>query len=238
MYYLSHPPDSSNKVSDNKAALIYDQIASRLSKFNENIYKVRVERDEKRELLILEVIDHDGTVHQASSVSGGTLRFLAMIALELDTRAGGLICLEEPENSIYPDRIPKVLEFLQDIAANPKKPVGADNPLRQIIINTHSPIILNQVSADDLLFAELKELERDGLRFKRSCFSCLPDTWRKKAFPESDTVSKDKLFSCLKSIFPAEGQATDIASKSKQKKSKKAEERFDPQLQLPTFSDV
>jgi hypothetical protein len=33
LYYLSHPPNSSNKVSDNKAALIYDQIASRLSKF-------------------------------------------------------------------------------------------------------------------------------------------------------------------------------------------------------------
>jgi predicted ATPase len=64
-------------------------IASRLSKFNENICKVRVVRDEKRELLILEVIDHDGTVHQASSVSAGTLRFLAMIALDLDTRAGG-----------------------------------------------------------------------------------------------------------------------------------------------------
>ena len=238
LYYLSHPPDSSNKVSDNKAALVYDQIASRLSKFNENIYKVRIERDEKQELLILEVIDHDGTVHQASSVSAGTLRLLAMIALDLDTRAGGLICLEEPENSIYPDRIPKVLEFLQDIAANPKKPVGANNPLRQIIINTHSPIILNQVSADDLLFAELKELERDDLRFKRSCFSCLPDTWRKKAFPESDTVSKDKLFSYLKSIFPAEEQATNIASKSKQKKSKKAEERLDPQLQLPTFRDI
>ncbi|MCD4764623.1 MAG: AAA family ATPase [Desulfobacterales bacterium] len=243
LYYLSHPPDSSNldssnKVSDNKAALIYDQIASRLSKFNENISKVRVERDEKRELLILEVIYHDGTVHQAGSVSGGTLRFLAMIALELDTRAGGLICLEEPENSIYPDHIPKVLEFLQDIAANPERPVGADNPLRQIIINTHSPIILNQVSADDLLFAELKELERDNLRFKRSCFSCLPDTWRKKAFSESDTVSKDKLFSYLKSIFPAEEQSLDISPKSKQKKSKRADERFDPQLQLPSFKDV
>jgi hypothetical protein len=114
----------------------------------------------------------------------------------------------------------------------------ADNPLRQIIINTHSPIILNQVSDDDLLFAELKELERDDLRFKRSCFGCLPDTWRKKAFSESDTVSKDKLFSYLKSIFPAEEQATDIASKSKQKKSESADDRFDPQLQLPTFGDV
>ncbi len=248
LYYLSHPPDSSNidssnldssnKVSDNKAALIYDQIASRLSKFNENIYKVRVERDEKRELLILEVIDHDGTVHQARSVSGGTLRFLAMIVLELDTRAGGLICLEEPENSIYPDRIPKVLEFLQDIAANPEKPAGPDNPLRQIIINTHSPIILNQVPAADLLFAELKELERDNLRFKRSCFSCLPDTWRKKAFSESHTVSKDKLFSYLKSIFPAEKQSLDISPKSKQKKSKSADERLDPQLRLPSFRDV
>ncbi|MBU3981358.1 MAG: AAA family ATPase, partial [Proteobacteria bacterium] len=110
LYYLSHVPGSSNK-----AVLTYDQIASRLSKFNENIHKVRVERDEKRELLTLEVVDYDGTVHRASSVSGGTLRFLAMIVLELDTRPVGLICLEEPENSIYPDRIPEVLKLLQDI---------------------------------------------------------------------------------------------------------------------------
>lgn len=238
LYYLSHPRGSSNKVSDNKAALIYNQIALRLSKFNENIHKVRVEHDEKRELLTLEVVDHDGTVHRANSVSSGILRFLAMIALKLDTRAGGLICLEEPENSIYPDRIPEVLKLLQDIATNPKRPVGADNPLRQIIINTHSPIILNQVPADNLLFAELKELERAGLKFKRACFSCLPDTWRKKAFPESDTVSKDRLFSYLKSIFPAEEQALDISPKSKHKKSESADDRFDPQLRLPSFSDV
>ncbi|MBU2521569.1 MAG: AAA family ATPase [Proteobacteria bacterium] len=238
LYYLSHVPGSSNKVSDNKAVLTYDQIASRLSKFNENIHKVRVERDEKRELLTLEVVDHDGTVHRASSVSGGTLRFLAMIVLELDTRPVGLICLEEPENSIYPDRIPEVLKLLQDIATNPKRQVGPDNPLRQIIINSNSPIILNQVSADNLLFTGLKELECAGLKFKRACFSCLPDTWRKKAFPESDTVSKDKVFSYLKSIFPAEEQSLDISPKPKQKKSESTDDRFDPQLRLPTFSDV
>jgi len=237
LYYLSHAPGSSNKVSDNKAVLTYDQIASRLSKFNENIYKVRVEHNKKRELLILKVVDHDGTVHRANSVSGGTLCFLAMIILELDTRSGGLICLEEPENSIYPDRIPEVLKLLQDIVTNPKRPVGPDNPLRQIIINTHSPVILNQVSADNLLFAELKELERAGLKFKRACFSCLPDTWRKKAFSESDTVSKDKLFSYLKSIFPAGEQAIDTASKSKQKKSESADDRPDLQMRLPSFRD-
>ncbi len=237
LYYLSHAQGSSNKVSDNKAALIYDQIASRLSKFNENIHKVRVEHDEKRELLTLEVVDHNGTVHRANSVSVGTLRFLAMIALELDTRSGGLICLEEPENSIYPDRIPEVLKLLQDIATDPKRLAGPDNPLRQIIINTHSPVILTQVSADNLLFAELKELERAGLKFKRAYFSCLPDTWRKKAFPESDTVSKDKLFSYLKSIVPAEEQAIDIGPKSKQKKSESTDDRPDLQMRLPSFRD-
>ncbi|MBU4288066.1 MAG: AAA family ATPase [Proteobacteria bacterium] len=238
LYYLSRLRGSSNKASDNKAALIYDQIALRLSKLSEDVYKVRVEHDEKRELLTLEVVDHDGTVHRANSVSSGILRFLAMIALKLDTRAGGLICLEEPENSIYPDRIPEVLKLLRDIATNPKRPVGPDNPLRQIIINTHSPIILNQVFADNLLFAELKELERAGLKFKRACFSCLPDTWRKKAFPESDTVSKDRLFSYLKSIFPAEEQALDINPKSKHKKSESTDDRPDLQMRLPSFSDV
>jgi len=238
LYYLSHAPGSSNKASDNKAVLTYDQIASHVSKFNENIHKVRVKHDEKRELLTLEVIDHNGTVHRANSLSGGTLRFLAMIILEIDTRMGGLICLEEPENSIYTDRISEVLKLLQDIATNPKRPVGPDNPLRQIIINTYSPVILNQVSDDNLLFAELKELKRAGLRFKRACFSCLPDTWRKKAFSESDTVSKDKLFSYLKSIFPAGEQSLDISPKPKQKKSESADDRPDLQMRLPTFRDV
>jgi len=89
-------------------------------------------------LLTLNVTGGDGTVHPARALSDGTLRFLALTLLELDPEATGLLCLEEPENGIYPDRIPAMLRLLRDIATDTEEPLGDDNPLRQVIINTHS----------------------------------------------------------------------------------------------------
>jgi predicted ATPase len=77
---------------------IYDQVAGRLSELIDDVYAVSVDRDERRELLTLEVTDRAGTVHPARSLSDGTLRFLALAVLELDPEASGLICLEEPES--------------------------------------------------------------------------------------------------------------------------------------------
>ncbi|BDA72313.1 hypothetical protein CAL7716_064790 [Calothrix sp. PCC 7716] len=68
-----------------------------------------------------------------------------MAVLELDPQAQGLLCLEEPENGIHPDRITKTLRLLQDIATDAEEPIGVDNPLRQVIINTHSPSVVTQV---------------------------------------------------------------------------------------------
>ena len=96
----------------------------RLSELIEDVHTVRVDSDERRELLTLEVTDRSETVHPARSLSDGTLRFLALAVLELDPRASGLICLEEPENGIHPERIPAMLRLLKDIATDPESPVG------------------------------------------------------------------------------------------------------------------
>jgi len=95
-----------------------------------------------------------------------------------DPEARGVICLEEPENGIHPERIPAMLRLLQDIVTDVEAPVGDDNPLRQIIINTHSPAVVTQVPDESLLLAELREFVRDGARFKGLSFACLPGTWR------------------------------------------------------------
>jgi predicted ATPase len=137
--------------------------------------------------LTLIVTGQDGTSHPARALSDGTLRFLALAVMELDPQAQGLLCLEEPENGIHPERIPKILQLLQDIATDVDEPIGIDNPLRQVIVNTHSPAVVMQVPDDSLLVAELKEMVRLGQRFKRVSFGCLPDTWRQKA-PEGDKV--------------------------------------------------
>ncbi len=120
------------------------------------------------------------------------MRFLALAVLELDPEARGLLCLEEPENGIHPERIPKILQLLQDIATNPMENIGPENPLRQVIINTHSPSVVMQVPEDSLLVAELKETVQSGRRFKRVNFSYLSGTWRETSDPGRDTQSRPK----------------------------------------------
>ncbi len=114
----------------------------------------------------MEVTDHSGTVYPARSLSDGALRFLALSVLELDPKATGLICMEEPENGIHPARIPAILKLLQDIATDVTHPVESDNPLCQVIVNTHSPAVVQQVHDEALLIAELKEMIQNGQRFQ------------------------------------------------------------------------
>ena len=181
---------------------IYGQIASRLSELIEDVYEIKIDRDERRQLLTLPVTGRDGTSHPARALSDGTLRFLALAILELDPEAQGLICLEEPENGIHPNRIPAILRLLRDIATDVNEPVEDDNPLRQVIINTHSPSVVAQVPDDSLLVAELKETVHEGHRFKRVAFSPLPSTWREKAPDGVVPVPRGKLMAYLNPIMP------------------------------------
>lgn len=183
---------------------VYAQLANRLAELIDDVRDVTVDFDEKRELLTVMLTGRDGTPHAARALSDGTLRFLALATLELDTESSELICLEEPENGIHPERIPAMLALLQDIATDTDEPIGPDNPLRQVIINTHSPAVVAQIPDESLLVAELSESVKDGARFKAVRFSYLSDTWRQKAPNQPPTVTKGKLMSYLNPIEPEE----------------------------------
>jgi predicted ATPase len=203
LYYLArrHKSQLPKGVPEREAETqLYGQVANRLAELINDVREVWVDRDERRELLTVQVTDQDGTSHPARALSDGTLRFLALTVLELDADAPGLLCLEEPENGIHPERIPAMLRLLKDIATDVESPVGPDNPLRQVIVNTHSPPVVQQVADDSLLVAELKETVRAGQRFKRVCFSCLPDTWRARAPEKLPVVSLGKLLAYLNPV--------------------------------------
>ncbi len=224
LYHLSYSRKSNGQsVSE---ANIYGQIANRLAELIEDIYDVNVDRDEKRELLTLQISDRSGTPYPARSLSDGTLRFLALAVLELDPQSQGLLCLEEPENGIHPERIPAMLHLLQDIACDLDHSIGQDNPLRQVIINTHSPAVVSQVLDDTLLVAELKETVHDDRRFKRVGFSCLKDTWRTKV-TNADIVSRGKLLTYLNPV-----QTVDESNDQRQNVTKGVQRVIDrPDLQ-------
>ena len=212
---------------------IYDRVAARLSELIDEVAAVRIDRDETRELLTLEVKDHTGTAHPARSLSDGTLRFLALSVLELDPKASGLICMEEPESGIHPARIPSILRLLQDIATDITYPVKSDNPLCQVIVNTHSPSVVQQVPDETLLVAELKEMVQDSQRFNGVRLSWLSDTWRTDALPDIHPVSKGQLLAYLKPTIPR-----DPLPKLKPKKPQRVIERSDLQPLLFDLSDI
>jgi predicted ATPase len=217
LYHLARAGDG----SEPDEARVYAQVANRLSELIEDVRDVSIDRDEQRELLTLLVKGRDGTSHPARALSDGTLRFLALAVIELDPAAQGVLCLEEPENGIHPERIPAMLKLLQDIATDTKEPIGLDNPLRQVIINTHSPAVVGEVPDDSLVVAELMETTRPGRRFQRVGFSCLEGTWRESNAEEGDpiqVVAKGKLLAYLN---PVSAQAPEPETNGHPKKGPK-----------------
>jgi predicted ATPase len=188
---------------------IYAQIANRLAELIKDVRSVTVDRDKKLELLTLILTDRDHTSHPARSLSDGTLRFLALSVLELDPAAHGVLCLEEPENGIHPDRITTMLRLLQDIAMDVNLPLAADNPLRQVIINTHSPLVVGECPDDALVLARGVQAFSDGRSFDKITFSGLSKTWRERY--SYNPVSRGQLLAYLEPSCLLAGRAGSTA---------------------------
>ncbi len=133
------------------------RIAQRLNTFLGDVDAIWVDRDVRRERLTVVVSDHQQTAHAARALSAGTLRFLALTVLECDGDAAGVVCLEEPESGIHPSRLPAVLQLLRNLAVDVDAPVSPDNPLRQVIFTTHSPVIVSALRRDEVLVAEVSD---------------------------------------------------------------------------------
>jgi predicted ATPase len=198
-------PTGGNGASpDAREAQVYQQLANRLHELIDDVRSIGIDRDDKRELLTVHVKDQFGTTHAARALSDGTLRFLALSVLELDPEAQGVICLEEPENGVHPRRIPAMLRLLEDIAVDASLPVGPDNPLRQVIINTHSPAVVQQVDPGSLLAALVRSRARGGRWFNFVSFQHLRSTWRDTGINDPDALAVGQLLDYLKPVDPDE----------------------------------
>lgn len=62
--------------------------------------------------------------------------------------------MEEPENGIHPANLDAMVRLVEDLAVDAQEAPGPDNPFRQVIVNTHSPAVVQLVDPQDLLFAE------------------------------------------------------------------------------------
>ena len=173
------------------------EIANRLSELIDDVFEVDVEKDNKRDILTLMVKSKGGQFMPAKSLSDGTLRFLALSIIEIDPEMQGVICLEEPENGIHPSRIPAILKLLKDISVDIGFNVATDNPLRQVIINTHSPLVVSEVPEDSLIYADVRKIKTENKDYRTVTFMPLPRTWRAKENPKQETIVKGMLIEYL-----------------------------------------
>lgn len=95
-----------------------------------------------------------------------------------DASFGGVICMEEPENGIHPANIAAMVQLVEDLAVDPNDEPGRDNPLRQVIINTHSPAIVTLVQQDDLLMASTEICDDDGSERPALTLRPMRGSWR------------------------------------------------------------
>lgn len=80
----------------------------------------------------------------ARYVSDGTIKMLAYLTLLYDPDPHPLLCVEEPENQLYPTLLWELAEEFRDYA----------NRGGQVLISTHSPDFLNAASLDEVYWLQ------------------------------------------------------------------------------------
>ncbi|MEM9835287.1 MAG: AAA family ATPase [Bacteroidota bacterium] len=194
VYRLSKSPKILDEFEDSSG--LFSTLANKLSDLIDDITEIQVDKDEKRQLLTLQVKTKDGTIFPARSLSDGTLRFLALAVLDVDYSENSLICLEEPENGIHPERIPAIIDLLRNIPVDPFDDEIEYNPLRQVVVNTHSPGVIVEIPDSSLVYVESREFVKGGKRFKGTTIRALEKTWRTEK-GATEKISRGKLMSYL-----------------------------------------
>lgn len=159
---------------------IYQSLTNRLKGLVNEVKEIDIDKDEKRDLLTLQILFKDGLKLPAQSLSDGTLRFLGLAIIQEDTNSSSLLCLEEPENGINPKKIKEMVTLLNEMVTDTHYKVDGDNPLRQVIINSHSPKVVGAVPDESLYLACEREIyvERFRKKVKFTGFSGLKSTWK------------------------------------------------------------
>lgn len=201
-----HLPATLNRMASvPEGNRVLTEISNRLAELVNDVREVRVIRDDTRRALQLVLTNTAGQEFPAASLSDGTLRFIALSVLERDPEASGLFCLEEPENGIHPERMGVMMRLLTDMATDTSHAVGDDNPLQQVIVSTHSPIVVAHTRADDLLFADHRDLPGKSSRGHRALvLRPCADTWRANEAGAAQAVGKGKLIEYLGALAPGE----------------------------------
>ena len=142
--------------------------------------KVDVSRNDVMRLLTLAIEEPEGMTVGASAWSDSALRFLAFAVFALAPEPPSLLCIEHPETGLEMVSLEALNSILHQMAANPHEEIGANNPLRQVIVISQSPYLLQLQDTQDLLLAQRSWATPEHPNQSNRLLRCLPHTgtWR------------------------------------------------------------
>jgi predicted ATPase len=109
-----------------------------------SVENISVDLDPQRGTLDV-TVRQNGVDFSSRILSEGTLRILALCAITVNPWASPVMAFEEPENGVQPRRIELITDLLCSIALEQK---------RQLIVTTHSPLLVASVIKQAQLHTE------------------------------------------------------------------------------------
>lgn len=128
----------------NRHRAVFDKILEKLKSRVPGISKVESKSTEEGRILLK---FQDGAFEDpflARYVSDGTIKMLAYLTLLYDPEPHPLLCVEEPENQLYPSLL---LELAEEFRSYSHR--GG-----QVIVSSHSPDFLNGVELDEVFWLQ------------------------------------------------------------------------------------
>jgi predicted ATPase len=98
-----------------------------------------------------------GNLINANMASDGALLILGYLTLTYVPAPPPILLIEEPENGIYPKKLAEVITLLKKLASGTN---GVKFP--QIILTTHSPLVLSYFEPEEVTFLSRPPNEPDG----------------------------------------------------------------------------
>jgi predicted ATPase len=124
---------------------VLDDIAADLNALIPGVARLQADIDKGGREYRVELTMRDGMPFSSRVVSDGTLRVLALLTLLHDPRHRGMVCFEEPENGVHPGRVKDLVRRLRDMVTSfgSHEEGAAIQPLSQLLVNSHSPVVLS-----------------------------------------------------------------------------------------------
>jgi predicted ATPase len=128
----------------------FDELEERFRRLVPNVKRIILPRSGNQSFT-LELVDKFSDHHiPAADISDGTLRILAFLTAIYQDETPSILCFEELENGVHPWLLHKMMELLKIVSTE-----GVTGKPVQVLITTHSPVLLNYVEPHQVRAVEL-----------------------------------------------------------------------------------